>query len=95
LKIRNHGGDLSLRIAGETILLISVKGMSMGTPIATRPGVGGTMTIVAGDGQQGLVSTGGLRLDAERQRLRIDAWLRCNCRRLTACRPAAWKSPAS
>ena len=33
------------------ILLISVKGMSIGTPMRHRPGVGGTMTIVAGNGQ--------------------------------------------
>jgi tetrahydromethanopterin S-methyltransferase subunit D len=38
--------------------------MSMGTPIATRPGVGGTMTISAGTGQDGLVSAGVIRVSA-------------------------------
>jgi hypothetical protein len=45
-------------------LLISVKGMSIGTPIATRPGVGGTMSTVAGNGQDGFVSAGVMRVSA-------------------------------
>ena len=44
--------------------MISVKGTSIGTPIATRPGVGGTMAMVAGNGQDGLVSAGVMRVSA-------------------------------
>ena len=64
----------------STSLLISVKGMSMGTPIVTLPGVGGTMVMVAGNGRRRLGldrRDAGLRLDAEGQRQRggVDARL--------------------
>ena len=55
------------------ILLISVNGMSMGTPIATRPGVGGTMVIVAGNGQSGLVSAGVMRVSASMPSVSVTA----------------------
>src|SRR6185437_16896845 len=37
------------------ILLTSVNGRSIGTPMLTPPGVGGTMVILSGNGQSGLV----------------------------------------
>ena len=45
----------------------------MGTPIATRPGVGGTIAMVAGNGQLGLVSTGVMRVSASMPSVRISA----------------------
>ena len=55
------------------ILLISVKGMSTGTPIATCPGVGGTMAMVAGNGQTGLVSAGVTRVSASMPSVSVTA----------------------
>src|SRR5258705_10381013 len=43
-----------------TILLMSVNGRSIGTPMRTPPGLGGMMTILAGNGQAGLVCTQGV-----------------------------------
>ena len=45
----------------------------MGTPIATRPGVGGTMVMVAGNGQFGLVSTGVMRVSASMPSVSVSA----------------------
>ena len=41
-----------------------MNGTSIGTPMLTPPGVGGTMTILAGNGQSGLVSTDVMRVSA-------------------------------
>src|SRR5947209_14360391 len=61
----------------STILLISVKGMSIGTPIVTRPGVGGTMVMVAGNGQVGLVSVGVTRSEEHTSELQSRQYLVC------------------
>src|SRR5262245_11663287 len=50
----------------STILLISVKGRSIGTAILTPPFDAGPMVSVAGNGQSGLVSAGVMRVSASR-----------------------------
>ena len=57
----------------STILLISVKGTSIGTPITTPPGDGGMMSILAGNGQLGLVSAEVMRVSASMPSVTVTA----------------------
>ena len=47
--------------------------MSIGTPMLTRPGVGGMMVMVAGNGQFGLVCTGVMRVSASMPSVSVTA----------------------
>ena len=66
-------GNVRPANCASTILLISVKGTSIGTPMLTPPGVGGMMVILAGNGQSGLVSAEVMRVSASMPSVTVTA----------------------
>jgi hypothetical protein len=52
---------------------MSVNGMSIGTPMLTPPGVGGTMEIFSGNGQSGVVCAEVMRVSASRPSVSVTA----------------------
>src|SRR6266849_8767931 len=57
-------GNVRPAICGSMILLSSVNGRSIGIAMLTPPVVGGTIVILSGHGQSGLVSVGVMRVSA-------------------------------